>query len=225
MPLDAGFWSAIFGAIVGGLLALIAQCIQIYYIEKTRKLDEKERRILLAHSLMFKIIKIYTNIRLMKNHIEGDMKNFSQIDVLKEHVYVQVRPVVTRLSEVNFTPEELTLAMRLKDDEFFNRIASIDAIHNSHLQTLQHMSSTIIDIRNNIGFIFDKNGNVTNISGLESDKIMPKATELSELIPSFLSELRADEILTASSIESLNSKLKKILGISTSFNLRNHENK
>jgi hypothetical protein len=64
------FWSAIVGAIVGGLIALGAQMLALRADRKRREEDHKREQQALAASLLFKMMRIHSNYIGVVNYIE-----------------------------------------------------------------------------------------------------------------------------------------------------------
>ena len=55
------FWSAIAGAVIGGLIALVAQVIFLRTAKKQREDEQRRTQQALANSLLFKMMRIHSN--------------------------------------------------------------------------------------------------------------------------------------------------------------------
>ncbi|ASS56407.1 hypothetical protein GUK36_09245 [Rhizobium leguminosarum] len=123
------FWAAIIGAVVGGLITLIAQRQE----QKASRQERAEDRMLeakgQAYSLLFKVISIHASFGHIKAHVD------ERLEVGKNeknnHVSAILLPLANPPYPIDFAPSEMAMLLSLKDDEVFNALASLDKIHNS----------------------------------------------------------------------------------------------
>nr|WP_321981811.1 hypothetical protein [uncultured Cohaesibacter sp.] len=129
MNFGTEFWSAICGAVVGGLIALVAQLIAIKSARKDRLAEKKEVKIALAHSLIFKVARINSNLYCLHLHIE---EAFAKVDA-RSHTepWSFVLPLASLPDDVIFSPEEMSIALSLDIADLTDKIMSLDAIHNN----------------------------------------------------------------------------------------------
>lgn len=70
IPHETEFWSAIAGAVVGGVIAYAVQIRALREGKRQRADDQKSIQQGLGNSLLFKMIKIHSNIHGIHRHIE-----------------------------------------------------------------------------------------------------------------------------------------------------------
>ncbi|MCF6198996.1 MAG: hypothetical protein L3J67_06280 [Hyphomicrobiaceae bacterium] len=64
------FWAAIIGAIVGGLISAGLQWLAYREQKKQREEERKNKDTAIAHSLLFKMIGIHTNLYHFNDYLE-----------------------------------------------------------------------------------------------------------------------------------------------------------
>lgn len=127
--LGSEFWSAIAGAVVGGLIAYMVQLKALGEAAKERKASSTETQKGLAYSLLFKVISIDSSLDGLKQHVDQGL-------ALKErernaHISAVLKPLANLPTPVEFSADEMALLLSLKEDDVFNSIMSLDKIHNS----------------------------------------------------------------------------------------------
>lgn len=123
------FWAAIIGAVVGGLITLIAQRQEQKASRQERAEDRKIEAKGQAYSLLFKVISIHASFAHIKAHVDERLE-FGK-SVKTEQVFAILLPIVNPPSPIDFVPSEMAMLLSLKDDDVFNALASLDKIHNS----------------------------------------------------------------------------------------------
>lgn len=130
------FWSAIIGAIVGGLIAMIAQLIALRAERKHREEDHKRVQQALANSLLFKMTRIYSDIVNTHRHVEDHCK-IAQERNLTGELWQYVPPLANPPPLVHFSSDEMGMLLGLKDDDVFNAVVSLDEVHNGMVETIK----------------------------------------------------------------------------------------
>jgi hypothetical protein len=69
------FIAAIVGAVVGGLISFVVQIVALVAAKWQRDEDRLEVRRALAHSLIFKIMRMCSNFHGLHDHIEMSLKH------------------------------------------------------------------------------------------------------------------------------------------------------
>ena len=134
------FWSAIAGALVGGLIAYFLQLKVLREGKKQREEDFKRSQQVLGHSLIYKIVIIYSNVRMLHNHLEDCLKKAGYSDSREkawEKAWTFVLPVINLPNLVFFSSEEMSMLIALKDDEVFNSVLLLDSVHNTICDSFQ----------------------------------------------------------------------------------------
>lgn len=121
------FWSAIAGAVVGGL---IAYWIQIKSLKEARneRVDERlQAEKTLAYSLLFKVIKIQNNLEHIQRHVDTQKALYGRSTRPSGYLLA----LANLPSAIEFSPDEMSMLLSLRNDDLFNRVLSLDNIHNS----------------------------------------------------------------------------------------------
>ncbi len=124
------FWSAIAGAIVGGVIALGIQLLALHAAAKDRREAAAERQKALGHALLFKTIQIYSHLRSFNGHLK-DAQAVAEKAGQKTIIWQIVLPFANLPQRVHFSTDEMAMLLSLKDDDLFNDLVSMDELHNS----------------------------------------------------------------------------------------------
>jgi hypothetical protein len=140
------FWSAVFGAIVGGFMVLIAQWMALRDARQHRAADQLRLQQTLAYGLLFKVIRIHTSFHHLVIYFQ-DAFALADREGLTGEPWQFVRPLANPPLNVDFSAEEMAVLLALKEYEIFNTVASLDQMHNSlndavRLLNSQRMSLT-----------------------------------------------------------------------------------
>jgi hypothetical protein len=135
MPREPEFWSAIAGAIVGGVIAFAIQLISLRAAKRQREEDRRIVQQALGNSLLFKMTRIYSNFYGILRHFDECFEN-AESKGLKGEPWQIVLPLANLPDTVHFSSEEMGMLLAQKHDEVFNLVMSIDVIHNGLLSAL-----------------------------------------------------------------------------------------
>lgn len=124
------FWSTIVGAIVGGSIACL---IQIKALREGRR-DRNEDRLRvqkgLANSLLFKMFRIQSNLRLIHQHHEECIEKSREKMPSECELWQRIQPM-GKPPKMQFTAEEMTMLLEQKDNDVFNSALSTNESHNA----------------------------------------------------------------------------------------------
>ena len=180
MTLGTEFWSAISGAVVGGLIALAIQLVAIRAAKNERTAAKMETREVLAHSILFKVTRINTNLFNLHLHLE---ESFAAVDPSSHSdPCFFVRPLAGLPAHVHFSAEEMSLALSFKDPELTNKLISLDVIHNYLIDIFEIYNGRRFDMLDNMPAEMD--GNVGNFSFTEEEwmRVHPKIVVMNQLL-------------------------------------------
>ena len=140
IPAEPAFLSALAGAIVGAIIGgLIAYFIQLKALREGRRQraeDTHHIRKALGNSLIIKMIKIHSDIRIVHQHIEDSYRANEHVDPQREF-WEYVLPIVNPLEPVYFSSEELGMLIAMNDDDVFNMVMPLDRVHHGILVTVR----------------------------------------------------------------------------------------
>lgn len=176
------FWSAITGAVVGGLIAFWIQNKTLIEARNERRSERLQAETALAYSLLFKVIKIYNNLEHIRRHV--DMQKTLHGESTGPSGYLLA--LANLPSAIEFSADEMSMLLSIQSDDTFNSILSLDSIHNSIMPVWElyaalrekvKMSSQTIQFDSKVGRseIQVKNDSPLAVAIFEADQM---ATEL-----------------------------------------------
>ncbi len=124
------FVSAVVGAVVGGLIAFGVQIIALREARSVRDQDRLLARQALAHALLFKMVRIYSNSININRTIESYFAVSSERK-LHGDPWTFVLPWANLPERMHFSPDEMGMLLSLKNDDVFNLVMNQDVCHNS----------------------------------------------------------------------------------------------
>ncbi|MEA2793385.1 MAG: hypothetical protein QOI87_765 [Bradyrhizobium sp.] len=177
-------FSAIGGSIVGGaistIVAFVVQKRNLTAAKKQRDEDRLEIRKARGYALLFKMIRIASNIENLGKAMQSCFEEAARRG-LKWDPWQIVQPMVPANDPVNFTAEEMALILSI-DDKLFNEIASMDQLHNSTAALFDLYGIMRQKVMERFGAVMSGNIGVTGLTQSEHDWLAPRATELNGLI-------------------------------------------
>jgi len=129
------FWSAIFGALVGGLIALVAQRCEQNEARRQREEDHKRAQQALAGSLLIKMMRIHSNYIGVVNYIEECFAEAAKKG-MHDEPWRFVLPLASLPLAVNFSSEEMGMLLAQRDDQVFNSMSETDVLYNHFVGAL-----------------------------------------------------------------------------------------
>lgn len=155
--LGSEFWSAIAGAIVGGAIAFIIQILSLRAAKNEREQERRDRERALAHSILFKLARIQTNLFNLHLHLE---ESFAAAHPDRhDDAWSFILPIANAPADVHFSPDEMSFVLSLKMADLTDRIMSLDFVHNSLVEVFKEYkilrseltSSMPAEMRGNVG--------------------------------------------------------------------------
>ena len=134
------FWSAIAGAVVGGGIAF---AVQMCALLENRKQKESDRLLVdqgIANSLMFKLCRLHADFERLRAHIEDSLQRKVPGGHHNEP-WSSVRPWANLPIGITFSSEEMGLLLKLKEDDLFNSIFSLDAVRSALIDILGQLKT------------------------------------------------------------------------------------
>lgn len=205
------FWAAILGAIVGGLISLGIQLLAFREAAKQRQQEADDRRKALAHSLLFKMIRIHSNLHHLATHIQRSKIEGAQVGLTQPWQYV--RPLANWPDTVHWTPEEMSLLLSLKEDDLFNSIVSMDVIHNSTLELFKTHREVHADVAAHLPGDVVEGVAQSALSPEQAKVVKPKVAGLNFLVEGMTSRCEADVADAARVLADLRRVLSERLGL------------
>lgn len=177
------FWSAIAGAVVGGVIAYMLHRSALREARRERESAAADARKALAHSLLFKAIKIFEGLHGLKKHVDEAVNEAGSTVSLASVMF----PIANLPDKIVFSSDEMAMLLSLGDDDVFNRVVSLDAIHNSVLpaweryamlrEKFQQLSSTEhFDKETGAAAVIIEPGSPLEITLFEADQVAVELT-------------------------------------------------
>ena len=183
--------------------------------EARRQRDEDRERIKQAqgHSLLFKMVRIYSNFHGMHRHIEEGFEEATKKGLGGEP-WQFVLPLANPPDYVQFSSEEMGMLLTLKQDDVFNSVAEMDIIHNSLSDAVKLLNN---ERRSLTERLTHEEAKGAVLSGtLSKDQMLslrPRMIEVNGLIESIRSQAERDFNDSRAALDSLHTLLKEKLGL------------
>lgn len=124
------FIAAVFGSVVGGLIALFAQMLALGDARRTRAREAKERQQALGRALFYRLYQISSDLTRYHRHVQTTQQKAARTGVLVGS-WQSLTGIVNGPTAVTFTSDEAMLLLLLKEDVAFNRVISMDRLHST----------------------------------------------------------------------------------------------
>jgi hypothetical protein len=134
------FWSAIVGAVVGGLIAFGVQMVALRETRRAREEDNFTRRQTLAYSLLDKMMRVHSDLQELHKALE---KGFAGVAESGAEPWQSVSPLVNPGPDIFFTSDEKGMLLAQKDFALYNAVASMDYLRNSDYQVLKRYTEIV----------------------------------------------------------------------------------
>ncbi len=141
IPRATEFWSAIAGAVVGGLIAFAVQLVTLRASKRQRDEDRLQSRQALGNSLLFKMVRIHSDIYGIHHHLETCFDSASKRGLGGEP-WNFVIPLANPPSAIEFSSDEMGMLLAQKDNDLFNAVLSMDVLHNSLVDLIRLINSS-----------------------------------------------------------------------------------
>ncbi len=206
------FWSAIVGAIVGGLIAYYVQLKELKEGRRHRAEDQKKAQEALGHALLFKILRLHTNFYGVHEHIEERFAAAKR-ENFKGEPWQFYLPIANLPDSIHFSADEMGMLLSLKDDETFNLVLSMDVIHNSLIAAVKVLNEERLKLTERLAAA-EMNGSVasSDLTAQQMQVLAPQMHVVNDLILNLRERARTDFEESQRALEGLHSLLQRSLG-------------
>ena len=199
---------------MGGLIAFGVQLIALTDARTQREGDRRLTQQALANSLLFKMIRIYSNFHGIRGHIERCFEEATKKGFRGE-AWQFVMPLANPPDHVHFSSDEMGMLLSQKDDDVFNVVVEMDVIHNSLIEALKVMQTLRMDLAHQlVPEEFEGNKVSGVMSTAEAMKLRPKMIEVNMLIDQVRAMATRDFAECGIALERLHVLLRRTLGLS-----------
>jgi hypothetical protein len=217
IPRETEFWSAIIGAVVGGLIAYIIQITALREGRKQRNEDRTQVQQAQAHSLLFKMVRIYSDFYGIHQHVEDCFATAAKRG-LKGEPWQFLLPLANLPDPIHFSAEEMGMLLALKNNDVFNFVVSMDIVHNSIIDAFKvlNIERRALTERLPAGEVEG-----TTVSGiLDKDRMLslrPRMIEVNSLIESIRTEAKKGFDESSQALDHLQKVLREKLKLTYKF--------
>lgn len=216
------FWAAIVGASVGGVIAFAIQLIVLIAAAKQRRKENDERTQALGYSLLFKMIKIHSNVHGFGRHLEESFADAVEGGTEREPWQIY-RPLANAPSPVHFSTDEMAMLLSLKDDDLFNELFSQDSVHNGTLEIFQTLDSRRQALTDGLPATMEGATGETVLTQEQLLVVGPKMVEVNLLIESAREWCKKEEKISRKLLIRLHSTLKDKVGLTNKLSFKYDE--
>jgi hypothetical protein len=217
------FLSVLAGAAVaalsGGVVAWVLQRQSVAEARKDKTEHNKLTQQVLAHSLLFKMIRIHSDFLIIRTHLESHCK-----DSTHDELWQNLIPLRTLPPPIHFSADEMGMLLSLKDDEVFNCVMPLDGLHNS----LTDIAKLYSDKRERLTQRLPNQTEQGNpySSALSLEHVLafrPLINELNSMVAQMREFTAQDVARAGKALERLQALLETRLGIATKFTCLDEE--
>lgn len=179
------------------------------YMERTtRDAEIADRRKALGHALIFKMVEIYSNNHHIYRHISECLNKYDG------EYWERIIPFVNLPDEINFSIDERTMLLSLKDTDLFNMLVNCDKAHNTKIRAFQKYLTAREDLLSRLKP--DQMDGYVGAAALTHKQLMdvrPKMVELNSIIEALIETFADDLAESKIVLEKLVLTLRKQVGI------------
>lgn len=180
MTFGTEFWSAIIGAVVGGVIALAVQLIAINASKKERIADKNDKRQALGHSIIFKTMRIYSNLNTLHKSLED---SFMRVAPSKhDEPWSFVLPLANTPDDVHYSADEMSLVLSFNNPDLTEMLMSLGLIHNSLIDIFETYREYRYEITSLMPAEMDGNVGQTILTNEQIKIVRPKMVAVNQLI-------------------------------------------
>lgn len=213
------FYAAIAGAIVGGVIALGIQLLALRAAANERRADALERRKALGHALLFKMIQIVSHLHGFNSHVKEALAR-AAADGLSGRPWQFVIPLANFPERVHFSTDEMAMLLSLQDDDVFNRIASLDELHNSTVDVFQTYAARRLSLTSMLPAAMEESVGTTALTESQMLALAPRMAELDGIISTIRLKCDQDERDSKSALTALRDLLHNKIGLTYRLELK-----
>lgn len=130
------FWSAISGAVIGGLIAYFIQLKALRESRSIRQDDLRQTQQALGNSIIFKLTRIISDAKQIELHFSNCKPENTASSISEMEPWQAVIPLANLPPQINFAPEELAFLISLEEYEVFNSVCILDQSHSALIEAV-----------------------------------------------------------------------------------------
>jgi hypothetical protein len=201
----ATFGAAVLGAVVGGLISYFLQSQALAAAKVQHDGDRKEVRKTIGYSLLFKMIRLASDLVLLKKHLEDSIGKMANGDTA---YWRSVLPLAPLPDPIQFLPDEMALVLSL-DSGVFNTLAAIDERHNSTVGIFALYASKREAATSPFGAEMSGATGTTTLTAKQLEWLAPRAYEMNNIVELMCDRLDEEVEAAKSALKTLHTVLEK----------------
>ncbi len=205
--MDSEFWAAVVGASVGSISGgMIAWLLQLGQDRR----QTSERNQALARSLIFKLIRIYSDLRGFKNHVDASEENAKRDELAIG--WQSFRAIGNLPDKISFSPEEMSYLLSLKNYPLFDKVLSLDVIHASTLRIFELHKERRMALTDMLSATMSGTVGTSELTDEQKAFFDPKAAELDLLVSDIKQRVEQDAREASEALKRTNEAIIPTLG-------------
>lgn len=218
--LNNNFWAAIIGASVSGLIALGIQLLVLKQAKDERAATEKARRAVVAKGLLFKTVRIHSDLMALAKHVsDGVAAGLQQRPPITG--WAAVRPLSGEMEPVHYTADELAMASELGDDQLLQDVLELDWRHGTVLSIVTTYSRRRMELEDLVGGRVEGGVLHVEMNDEEYRFAAPRAAGLNQMIREMETYNAEDAARAGRALRKLSMLLREKVGITLRVNFPN----
>ncbi len=215
----SAFGGTIIGAVLGGLISYALQRQSLAATEALRDADRKEVRKALGYGLLFKMIRLSSDLSQLGKPVKEAIMN-ARAQGRSEEFWPLVLPVLPLPDPIKFSSEEMALVLSL-DTKLFNNMAALDDLHKSTIALFglyAQMRIALTDTLRPEAMV--GNLGTTLLTRAERDRMRPRSVELDMLVGGMLERTEQDGKIAWDCLGRLHQTLEKEFNLKHKLELK-----
>jgi hypothetical protein len=201
------FWAAVVGAMVGALAGGGVTWLLQHFQSKRENSDRDKA---LARSLLFKLIRIYSDHEAFRRHVENCRDNAKKNDL--EWGWQSFSPVANGPKRVEFSADEMSYLLSLRNYELFNEILSIDVIHTATIEIFEFYAQRRMALTDMMPASMDGTVGSFTLTPEAFAIVAPRAVELNLLINDIENSIDDDAVNAFQALTQFNNAITETIG-------------
>ena len=198
--------AAIWGAVVGGSIAAIIQLLSSVYQQRQITKSERQKKEVLAQTILFKMTDVHNNTHHLSGHIEEYMSNAAE--PVEDYPILAVQGIPNDLSRIAFTSEEKSLIVEFEDFQLLQNLMQLEVDHNDLIKTFSFYTARRSEIQNLMPFDVSEKQMMLDPKFLVKGPLVGRIREANSLLISIRDRLPQDIIYSTQTITLVNEFLR-----------------
>lgn len=190
-------WVGILGALIGGFLTLHAQKKQIEHSISQINQAKRDADLSKIKSIISKIIVINSNLYMIYNNINSQLRSERLKSSDKSQTWRWVRPPFPIPAAINLTTDELVPLINRDAIKLFNKLVNLNQIQNYYISLVSNYTAMRNEINSGLGVVGTTNINgevvvTTSTEGPIYIRLIPKMEEANMMLEAIMSTILSD---------------------------------